>query len=127
MYRALLTLVWLVGTIYATIPLFALIVRPFAKFLRARHSRLLVIIPSWFGMLAVVYLLTWQWREAVLYRGPAAWLAAGFLFATAMLIYPRSRLHFFHIHAVGQRELAGCGKIEWSRRFVFRLRLSLSH
>jgi hypothetical protein len=23
--------------------------------------------------------------------------------------------------------LAGCGKIEWSRRFVFRLRLSLSH
>src|SRR5713101_6149544 len=37
MYCALLTLAWLVGTIYATIPLFTLIVRPFAKFLRARR------------------------------------------------------------------------------------------
>ena len=105
MYRALLMLAWFVGTTYATIPLFALIVRPFAKFLRARHSRLLVIIPSWFGMLAVVYSLTWQWREAVLYRTPAAWLAAVFLFATAILIYPRSRLHFFHIQTVGRRKL----------------------
>jgi protein-S-isoprenylcysteine O-methyltransferase Ste14 len=105
MYRALLTLAWVVGTIYATIPLFALIVRPFAKFLCALHSRLLVIIPSWFGMLAVVYFLTWRWHEAVLYRTPAAWLAAVFLFATAILIYPRSRLQFFHIQVVGRREL----------------------
>jgi len=104
-YRALLTLAWLVGTIYATIPLFALIVRPFAAFLRVRHSRLLVIIPSWFAMIAVIYFLTWQWRGAVLYRSPAAWLAAVFLFATAILIYPRSRLHFFHIRVVGRREL----------------------
>ena len=109
MYRALLTLAWFVGTIYATIPLFALIVRPFATFLRARlrarHSRLLVIIPSWFAMMAVIYFLTWPWREVVLYRAPAAWLAAVFLFATAILIYPRSRLHFFHIQVVGRREL----------------------
>jgi protein-S-isoprenylcysteine O-methyltransferase Ste14 len=104
-YRALLTLAWLVGTIYATIPLFAIIVRPFAAFLRVRHSRLLVIITSWFAMIAVIYFLTWQWRGAVLYRSPAAWLAAVFLFATAILIYPRSRLHFFHIQVVGRREL----------------------
>jgi protein-S-isoprenylcysteine O-methyltransferase Ste14 len=105
MYCAMLTLAWFVGTIYATIPLFALIVRPFAKFLRARRSRLLVIIPYWFGMMAVVYFLTWRWREAVLYRAPTAWLAAVFLFVAAILIYPRSRLHFFHIQVVGRREL----------------------
>lgn len=105
MYCALLTLAWFAGTIYAMIPLFALIVRPFAKFLSARRSRLLVIIPSWFGMMAVVYFLTWRWREAVLYRAPTAWLAAVFLFATAILIYPRSRLHFFHIQVMGRREL----------------------
>ena len=104
MYRALLTLAWFVGTIYATIPLFALIVHPFAKFLRARHSQLLVIIPSWFAMMAVVYFLTWQWREAVLYRAPAAWLAAVLLSATAILIYPSSRLHF-HIQVTGCREV----------------------
>ncbi len=105
MYRALLTLAWFVGTIYATIPLFALIVRPFAKFLRARRSRLVVIIPSWYGMMAGVYFLTWRWHEAVLYRAPTAWLVAVFLFAAAILIYPRSRLHFFHIQVVGRREL----------------------
>jgi protein-S-isoprenylcysteine O-methyltransferase Ste14 len=105
MYSALLTLAWFVGTIYATIPLFALIVRPFANFLRARHSRLLVIIPSWFGMMAVAYFLTWRWREAVLYRTPTAWLAAVFPFAAAFLIYPHSRLHFFHIQVAGRRGL----------------------
>ena len=57
-------------------------------------------------MIAVIYFLTWQWRGAVLYRSPAAWLAAVFLFATAILIYPRSRLHFFHIQVVGRKELA---------------------
>ena len=56
-------------------------------------------------MLAVVYLLTWRWREAVLYRTPTAWLAAVFLFATAIPIYPRSRLHFFHIQAIGRKKL----------------------
>jgi protein-S-isoprenylcysteine O-methyltransferase Ste14 len=98
-------LAWFVGTIYATIPLFALIVRPFANFLRARHSRLFVIIPSWFGMMAVAYFLTWRWREAILYRTPTAWLAAVFPFAAAILIYPRSRLHFFHIQVAGRRGL----------------------
>ncbi len=56
-------------------------------------------------MMAVIYFLTWQWREAVLYRAPAAWLAAVFLFATAILIYPRSRLHFFHIQVMSRKEL----------------------
>ena len=56
-------------------------------------------------MMAVVYSLTWRWREAVLYSAPAAWLAAVFLFAAAILIYSRSRLHFFHIQVAGRREL----------------------
>jgi len=34
-YRAVLTLAWFAGTIYATIPLFSLVVRPLAKLLRA--------------------------------------------------------------------------------------------
>jgi protein-S-isoprenylcysteine O-methyltransferase Ste14 len=105
MYHALLTLAWVVGTIYATIPLFALVVRPFKKFLDPRHSALHVIIPSWFVMMAVVYTMTWPWREVVLYHAPAAWLAAVFLFTTAIIIYHRSRLHFSHIQVVRRSEL----------------------
>jgi len=105
MYRALLMLAWFVGTIYATIPLFALFVRPFAKFLRARHSRLYVIIPSWFVMMAAIYFMTWPWRETVLYHRPSAWLAALFLFATAIFIYHRSRLHFRRMEVMGRSDL----------------------
>jgi protein-S-isoprenylcysteine O-methyltransferase Ste14 len=105
MYSALLTMAWLLGTIYATIPLFALIVRPFAKFLRAHRLRLLIIIASWSAMLAIVYFLTWRWRETVLYRSRSAWVAALSLFATAVLIYPRSRLHLFDIQVVGRKEV----------------------
>jgi protein-S-isoprenylcysteine O-methyltransferase Ste14 len=104
MYRALLMLAWFVGTIYATIPLFALIVRPLPKYLRARHSRLYVIIPSWFVMMAVIYFMTWPWRETVLYDWPVAWLAAVFLFATAILIYHRSRLHFYDMRVMGRSD-----------------------
>jgi hypothetical protein len=96
-YRAVLTLAWFAGTIYATIPLFSLAVRPLAKFLRARaHSPLRVLIPSWFIMMVFVYLVTWPWREAVLYRAPLAWLASVFLFGAAIVIYHRSRLGFSH-------------------------------
>src|SRR5712691_8552132 len=92
MYRTVLTLAWFVGTIYATIPWFWLIVHPFAERLRARRSRYHIIIPAWFCMMALVYFITWPWREAVLYHAPATWLAAAFLFATAIFTYHRSHL-----------------------------------
>jgi protein-S-isoprenylcysteine O-methyltransferase Ste14 len=105
MYRAVLMLAWFVGTIYATIPLFWLIVHPFAELLRACRLRYQIIIPAWFGMMAVVYFMTWPWREGVLYHAPATWLAAVFLFATAIFIYHRSHLDFSHIQVMGRSEL----------------------
>ncbi len=105
MYRAVLTLAWLVGTIYATIPLFWLIVHPFAELLRARRSPYRVIIPSWFVMMAVVYFVSWPWHEAVLYHAAATWLAAGFLFVAAIFIYHRSHLDFSHSQVMGRSEL----------------------
>jgi protein-S-isoprenylcysteine O-methyltransferase Ste14 len=105
MYGALLTLAWFVGTIYATIPLFALVVRPLSKLLRGRvHSPLKIIIPSWFIMVAIIYFMTWPWRKSVLYHAPLAWLASAFLFATAIAIYHRSRLGFSHAPFVGRSE-----------------------
>ena len=49
------------------------------------HSPLGVIIPSWFIMMAYIYLVIWPWREADLYRAPLAWLASVFLFGAALL------------------------------------------
>jgi protein-S-isoprenylcysteine O-methyltransferase Ste14 len=102
MYRAILTLAWFTGTIYATVPLFSLVVRPLAKLLRARtHSPLQVIIPSWFIMMAVVYFMTWPWREAVLYRAPLAWLASEPFCSVPLLLSICSRLGFSHAPFVG--------------------------
>jgi protein-S-isoprenylcysteine O-methyltransferase Ste14 len=102
-YRAVLTLAWFLGTIYATIPLFLLVARPLAKLLRARmQSPGLIIIPSWFIMIAIIYVVAWPWREAVLYRAPLAWLASVFLFVTAIVIYHLSRLGFSHVLLMGR-------------------------
>jgi hypothetical protein len=90
MYRAIVTLAWFVGTIYATIPAFSLIVRPLGKLLRARmRSPLGGMIAAWFIMVAAIYVTTWPWRDAALYRAPFAWLASAFLFGTAIVIYQR--------------------------------------
>ena len=110
MYRAVLTLAWFAGTIYATIPLFCLGLHPFAELWSTRRPPLHVIIPAWFVMVAAVDLMTWPWRETVLYRATAAWVAAGLLFATAVLIYRRSRLDFL------QARVVGCGEPEQGRQ-----------
>jgi protein-S-isoprenylcysteine O-methyltransferase Ste14 len=104
MYGAVLTMAWFAGTIYATIQLFALIVRPLKRFLNGHHLPLQVIIPSWFIMMAAIYFMTWPWREAVLYRVPLVWLAAVFLFGTAILIYQRSRLGFSRVRLADRND-----------------------
>jgi len=109
MHETLLTLAWFAGTIYATIPLFWLIVHPFAELLRARRALRYLIVPSWFVMMALVYFLTWPWREVVLYRAPVSWLAAGLLFVAAVLVYHGSRLGLSRIHLMTR------GRIEPSR------------
>lgn len=105
MYRVVLTLSWFVGTIYATIPLFWLIVHPFAELLRARRSPLRLIIPSWFAMIAIICFLTWPWHEVVLYHAAVAWLSAGFLFVAAIFVYYCSHLDFSHSQLMGRSEL----------------------
>src|SRR6266571_3228183 len=55
MYRFVLALAWFVGTVYATIPLFWLMVHPFAARLRARRSPLLMIVPAWFAMMGCLH------------------------------------------------------------------------
>jgi len=105
MYRSVLTLAWFVGTIYATIPWFWLMVHPLAERLRARRWRYRIIIPSWFAMIAAICSITWQWRDAVLYHAPAAWLASAALFTASIYIYRRSRLDFSHSQVMGRSEL----------------------
>src|SRR5579863_1654038 len=105
MCRAVLALAWFAGTIYATIPLFWLIVHPFAELLRTRRSPYRVIIPSWFLMMAVVYFITWPWHDVVLYHSPVAWLAAGLLFAAAIFIYQHSHLDFSRSQVMGRSEV----------------------
>jgi hypothetical protein len=104
MYRVVLLLSWFAGTIYATIPLFCLGLYPFSQFWRERRPPLHVVIPAWLVMVAAVDLTTWPWREAVLYHWPAAWAVAAVLFATAIVIYHRSRLDFSHVRIVGRIE-----------------------
>jgi protein-S-isoprenylcysteine O-methyltransferase Ste14 len=110
MYRAVLTLAWFAGTVYATIPLFWLMVHPFAARLRARRFPLLIIVPAWFLMIAAICIATWPWHEAVFYHAPAAWVVAGLLFAAAVFIYQRAHLNFSHAQVMGRSEIEPRGE-----------------
>jgi protein-S-isoprenylcysteine O-methyltransferase Ste14 len=110
MYRFVLALAWFVGTVYATIPLFWLMVHPFAARLRARRSPLLMIVPAWFAMMAAVYIATWRWRKAVFYEAGAAWVVAGLLFAAAIFIYQGAHLNFSHAQVMGRSEIEPRGE-----------------
>ena len=106
MYRKVLTLAWFCGNSlrHHSIVLAdgTSILSTFARAPLARH---LIIIPAWFGMMAVVYLMTWPWRTAVLQRARCL-AGGGVLFAAAIYIYHRSRLHFSRIQVMGRSQLA---------------------
>jgi protein-S-isoprenylcysteine O-methyltransferase Ste14 len=95
---------WFAGAIYATTPMFCLGLYSSSRFWRKHRPPLHVVIPAWFVMVAAVDLMTWPWREAVLYYSPAAWVVGAVLFATAIVIYHRSRLDFLRVRIVGRIE-----------------------
>jgi protein-S-isoprenylcysteine O-methyltransferase Ste14 len=63
-------------------------------------------------MLAMAYSASWPWHKVVLYRTPMAWLTASLLFATAVVIYSRSRL------SLGRSGLGRRGEALPERRLV---------
>ena len=73
---------------YGTIPLFWIVVHPFAHRWRKRGRRAyFFILPAWAGVIASVFRIMWPFRFAHLYVNWFAWAPAAMFFLLGFSIY----------------------------------------
>jgi protein-S-isoprenylcysteine O-methyltransferase Ste14 len=81
--------------VYATIPLFWLMIHPRADYWRMRAgSPYGVLVPVWMGMWVGLGGLTAPWRSRAVYDRVWSWIPAGLLFALGLWIYRQAGAHF---------------------------------
>ena len=99
---------WLACAVYFTVPLFWLMIHPFADRWRARRrSPYRVLLPVWIAMWTAMAMITNPWRKVVLYTTPWAWVPAVFLFTLGLYIYSRSSQDFSAKQLGGLPEVHG--------------------
>jgi protein-S-isoprenylcysteine O-methyltransferase Ste14 len=93
-------------SVYGTIPLFWIVVHPFAERWRARRRRAyLFILPAWGGFIAIALLIMWPFRSARLYANWFAWSPAAILFLLGFSIYSAAFRSFDRTQISGLAEL----------------------
>ena len=103
--NVVLTIAWIIGIIYATIPSYWLLVHPHIEWWRRRGARLGTVGPLWMLLWAIVAALTWHWRHAQIYRQPWAWLPALALILAGLSIYRGARHKFSTDQVLGRSEI----------------------
>jgi len=99
---------WFASGIYATIPLFWLLVHPFAEYWRKRRrSPLLVLTPVWVVIWILAWVATAPWRLTLLYDHAWTWFLTLLLWCISLTMYTAS-LRSFSIHRIiGTQEISG--------------------
>ena len=114
-------LAWAVSMIYGAVPVFWFLVHPLVGFWRRqRRSPYWALVPAQLATIAVGLILTWPWRQEMLYDTPYAWIVALPFFGTAVYIFRHVRGHFTNQQLVGRNELS-------PERFEQRLVISGLH
>jgi protein-S-isoprenylcysteine O-methyltransferase Ste14 len=99
---------WLACVVYSTIPLFWLMIHPFAARWRSRRrSPYRLLVPVWIGTWIAVAFFTERWRSVALYSTDWAWIPAGLLFAFGFFIYARAGKDFSAKQLGGLPEVHG--------------------
>jgi protein-S-isoprenylcysteine O-methyltransferase Ste14 len=101
----LLAIAWVVGTVYATIPMFWLAIHPLTGFWRRRGSAYRYLLPFWALVIAAFLVLTYPWFPKQLYRTWVALIPATVCFIGSMSTYRRISRDFGHALVIGQAEL----------------------
>ena len=102
---------WLACVVYSTVPLFWLMIHPFAGRWRARRrSPYRVVLPVWMAMWGAMALVTGPWRRIPLYRIDWLWVPAVLLFVMGLFIYSRSGKNFSTKQLGGLPEVHGANR-----------------
>lgn len=97
---------WMVSAVYATIPVFWLLIHPWAERWRERKwSPYVVLVPAWVALWVVSAAVTLPWRKDQLYSSRWSWFWAAPLFAAGVWLYWQSRTGFSASQLSGVPEL----------------------
>jgi protein-S-isoprenylcysteine O-methyltransferase Ste14 len=100
---------WLACCIYASIPSFWLLIHPRAENWRDRKRRRKsvygILVPIWVGMWIALFLVTYHWREDVLYGWPWSWLVGLAFISAGFVLYVKARHGFSPLQLSGHHEL----------------------
>jgi protein-S-isoprenylcysteine O-methyltransferase Ste14 len=102
MEAKLLLIPWLASVLYGSIPLFWLIIHPFAgRWRRMRRSPYLLLLPLWAVTIAALAWILWPWRGSRVYSTPLMWVPALIFFTLGLRTYSKIFAEF------GLRKLSG--------------------
>lgn len=103
----LLGVAWVVGTVYATIPIFWLAIHPFTNFWRRQNrSAFRFLLPFWALVIVIFLVVSYRWFPYQLYRTWIAILPAAASFVAAIVTYRGISKDFRRDQVIGQAELA---------------------
>jgi protein-S-isoprenylcysteine O-methyltransferase Ste14 len=104
--HALLSIGWIAGVVYSTIPTLWLIVHSRARRLGAATRAPLRIVASvWLATWLLVAAITYPWRGLRLYSSNLPWLIGTVLILTGLSIYGMARQNFSIDQLLGRAEL----------------------
>jgi protein-S-isoprenylcysteine O-methyltransferase Ste14 len=104
----LLVVGWLACVVYSTIPVFWLMIYPYAERWRARRRPpYLILLPAWMAMWTIVAIVTWPWRQVSFYSVGWTSAPAVFLFAGGFYLYAKSGKGFSARQLGGLPEVLG--------------------
>ncbi|HEY1800694.1 MAG TPA: isoprenylcysteine carboxylmethyltransferase family protein [Terriglobales bacterium] len=97
---------WWLCIVYASIPLFWLAIHPFVQRWRTRQrSPYRVLLPGWATAWIVLALLTFRWRNRLLYESSWSWAPGIILFLCGFWLYYKSTRSFSRRQVSGMAEL----------------------
>jgi protein-S-isoprenylcysteine O-methyltransferase Ste14 len=106
MLHAFLTLAWIVGIIYATIPAYWLAVHPFAQKWAARKGKVYPLLGIfWLIVIILVAASTAPWRYQTLYATPWSLLPGGILVALDVYLLRKIGRDFGRDRLIGKNEI----------------------
>jgi protein-S-isoprenylcysteine O-methyltransferase Ste14 len=101
---ALRTVGWIASIIYSTVPAFWLVAHSLARKIGRVKTPLIVAGPIWVSMWVIMGLVTWPWRDTVLYSTPWAWAVAAPIFALGFTLYVLATRRFTADQLLGRTE-----------------------
>jgi protein-S-isoprenylcysteine O-methyltransferase Ste14 len=107
---------WMFCVPCSTVPIFWLMIHPFAERWRQRpRSPYFFLLPAWMAFWLLAARVTWPARNVLIYpanlRASLPWLGAGLLFACGLYVYFRARENFSASQLSGLPEVhAGNGE-----------------